>query len=428
MSSPRPWLAHLEQFGIKLGLASISAIVEALGRPDRRFDVIHVAGTNGKGSVSAMVAHALSSAGHRTGLYTSPHLVRLEERFRVNGRSLGAGALDRALGDVRETVERLRSRGMLEGEPTYFEATTAAAFLAFAEERVRVAVIEVGLGGRFDATNVVSPLATAITSIDFDHQAQLGSTLSAIAGEKAGIIKPSVPVVVGEVPHEARTVIERTARELGAPSIGPAALSQLDEDPGGHAVVQVEVGAATLGPLRLSLAGAHQVANAAVAVSLLEVAGSRGLTMEPSHIAAGLTTTRWPARLETVVTPRGRAIVDGAHNPAGTRVLASYLTRRHPSGVPIVFGAMRDKPLAEMIGPLAGVARPLVCTRAPGARAATAGDVASVARDCRGLEVVECDDLEAALTEAWARSPEIAVAGSLYLAGAVLAHLGVPVD
>jgi dihydrofolate synthase/folylpolyglutamate synthase len=425
---PRPWLDHLEQFGIKLGLARISAIVDELGRPDLRFDVVHVAGTNGKGSVSAMVARALSTAGYRTGLYTSPHLIRLEERFRIDGRAVDSDTLDRALEEVRAAVERLRARGVLEAEPTFFEATTAAGFLVFAASAVRVAVIEVGLGGRFDATNVVTPLATAITSIDFDHQAQLGSTLSAIAGEKAGIIKSGIPVVVGEVPAEAHAVIERTAEPLGARVIGPAGVSTVGEDPGGHAIVQVALEAGPTAPLRLSLAGAHQVTNAGVAARLLEVVARRGLRLETADIASGLTTARWPARLETVVTRRGRAIVDGAHNPAGARALASYLERRHPAGVPVVFGAMRDKALAEMIAPLLRVARPLVCTQAPGARAATADELAAIARASEGREVVLGSNLEVALAEAWARGPEIVVAGSLYLAGAALAHLGVPVD
>ena len=424
----RQWLAHLEQFGIKLGLASISAIVEELGRPDRPYHVVHVAGTNGKGSVSAMVARGLSAAGHRTGLYTSPHLIHLEERFRIDGRSIEPSDLEHALRDVRDAVERLLARGLLEAEPTYFEATTAAALLVFAEKDVDVAVIEVGLGGRFDATNVVSPVATAITSIDFDHEAQLGSTLGAIAGEKAGIIKTRVPVVVGVLPAEARTVVAQVAHDRSARLVEPAAVVAAGQSADGHEVVHVELAGETAGPLRLSLAGPHQMANAGVAVRLLEVLGAVGLRVTPAHIVAALTTTRWPARLDTVVTPRGRAIVDGAHNPAGARALASYLKQRHPRGLPVVFGAMRDKALAEMVAALVPIARPLVCTQAPGARAATADELAAIARLDTDAAVTICDELDAALACAWERGGEIAVAGSLYLAGAVLELLDVPVD
>jgi dihydrofolate synthase/folylpolyglutamate synthase len=426
--SPREWLAHLEQFGIKLGLESVAAIVAELGHPDGRYDVIHVAGTNGKGSVSAMAARALSSAGYRTGLYTSPHLVRVEERVRVDGRSIDPARLDEALLAVRSAAERLRGRGVLAAEPTYFEATTAAAFVAFAAEGVRVAVVEVGLGGRFDATNIVSPIATAITSIDFDHEAQLGFTLEAIAGEKAGIIKPGITVVTGELAPEARVVVERVAAERSAPLVGAAPVTRVGREDDGHDLVQVTFQDETIGPLRLSLAGAHQVGNAAVAVRLLEVVRGRGFDITGADIAAGLTATRWPARLETVNTPRGRALVDGAHNPAGARALASYLSARHRAGLPIVFGAMRDKSLAAMIAPLVPLARPLVCTTAPGARAASAGEIAAVAREIPGSVAIMRDDLDVALADAWAVGPDIVVAGSLYLAGAVLARLGVPVD
>jgi dihydrofolate synthase / folylpolyglutamate synthase len=192
--------------------------------------------------------------------------------------------------------------------------------------------------------------------------------------------------------------------------------------------VHVALALGTLGPLRLSLAGAHQMANAGVAARLLEVLGEAGLRVEAAHIAAALTTTRWPARLETVVTPRGRAIVDGAHNPAGARALASYLKQRHPGGLPVVFGAMRDKALADMVAALVPIARPLVCTRAPGARGAAAEELAAIARSNEGATVTICDELDAALASAWEHGGEIAVAGSLYLAGAVLDLLDVPVD
>ena len=295
----RAWLAHLEQFGIKLGLDTITAIAGALGHPERACPVLHVAGTNGKGSVSAMAGHALTSSGLVTARYTSPHLVRLEERFAVDGRPVPAASLDAALDQVRSAVAQLRSAGALTVEPTFFEATTAAAFVLFRAAGAQLAVIEVGLGGRYDATNIVAPLVTAITSVDLDHQAQLGTTLTAIAGEKAGTIKPGVPVVIGPLAAETRAVVEAVAREQAAPLVdafaGVGVVAHLDR---GHFQVTITTPARRYGPLRLALAGRHQVDNAVVAVRLLETAAERGVGVTGEAIERGLTDARWPARLE----------------------------------------------------------------------------------------------------------------------------------
>ena len=432
MSAPdsRGWLAHLEQFGVKLGLDTIASLMGAVGHPEHACPVLHVAGTNGKGSVSAMVAHALSAGGLVTARYTSPHLVRLEERFAVDGRSVATRSLDAALDEVRRAVGQLQSAGTLTVEPTYFEATTAAAFLLFRAAGADVAVIEVGLGGRYDATNIVAPLVTAITSVDFDHQAQLGTTLSAIAGEKAGTIKPGVPVVVGPLPDEAREVVETVARAQGAPLVDAMAGVVIDARPD-HGRYQVTIATPTgrYGPLRLALAGRHQVDNAVVAVRVLETAAARGLPVSPTAIECGLTEARWPARLEQLDTPRGRIVIDGAHNPAGARALASYLQDAHPGGLPLVVGVMGDKAADEMLRALARVARPLVLTRAPGGRAADPHDLAAIARlVAPGVAVLVEAEIDAALACAWSHGPLIVVAGSLYLAGNVLARLGAVID
>src|SRR5688572_26401514 len=192
------------------------ALVAELGHPERAFRSVHVAGTNGKGSVTAMVDAALRAAGHRSARYTSPHLVDLTERFAIDGRAVSGADLGAAAADVRDAIESLVRDGTLEVRPTFFEATTAIAFELFKRAGVDVAVLEVGLGGRLDATNVVSPTLTAITSIAFDHQRYLGTTLREIAREKAGIIKPGVPVVVGMVPDDADAVIQQIARERGS--------------------------------------------------------------------------------------------------------------------------------------------------------------------------------------------------------------------
>ena len=426
----RSWLTHLEQFGIKLGLDTITAIAGALGHPEHACRVLHVAGTNGKGSVSAMVAHALTSSGLVTARYTSPHLVRLEERFAVDGRSVSSLSLDAALDEVRTAVSRLQAAGTLTVEPTFFEATTAAGFVLFRTAGARVAVIEVGLGGRYDATNIVAPAVTAITSVDFDHQAQLGTTLASIAGEKAGTIKPGVPVVVGPLPDEARAVIDAIARQQAAPIINAFDGVHIDARPDrGRYEVTIATPAARYGPLRLALAGRHQVDNAVVAVRLLETAAARGLTITPEAIESGLTDVRWAARLEELDTPRGRILVDGAHNPAGARALTSYLQDVYPDGLPLVVGVMVDKALDQMLAALAPVARPLVLTRAPGARAADPQHLASIVRTVApDVEMFVEPDVDAALDRAWSHGPVIVVAGSLYLAGDVLARLGAAVE
>ena len=426
----RAWLAHLEQFGIKLGLDTIGVLMDALGHPERACPVLHVAGTNGKGSVSAMVSHALTSSGLVAARYTSPHLVHLEERFAVNGQPVSRVALDTALGQVRDTVAHLQSAGTLTVEPTFFEATTAAGFILFRQARADLAVVEVGLGGRCDATNIVAPLVTAITSVDFDHQAQLGTTLAAIAREKAGTIKPGVPVIIGPLAAQARAVVDDTARALGAPVVDAFDdVSVEHRRDGGHFQVTVTTPTRRYGPLRLGLAGRHQVDNAVVAVRLLEVAATRGVPVTADAIAQGLTDVRWPARLEELGTPRGRLLIDGAHNPAGARALASYLADLHPAGLPMVVGMMADKALDEMLAALTGVARPLVLTRAPGARAADPRHLADIARAVApGTEIVVEPDLDAALGRAWSHGPLVVVAGSLYLAGEVLARLRPPIE
>jgi dihydrofolate synthase/folylpolyglutamate synthase len=404
--------------------------MHAVGHPERACPVLHIAGTNGKGSVSAMVAHALSTSGLVTARYTSPHLVRLEERFAVDGRPVSTRSLDAALDEVLRAVGHLQSAGTLTVEPTYFEATTAAAFLLFRAAGADVAVIEVGLGGRYDATNIVAPLVTAITSVDFDHQAQLGTTLSAIAGEKAGTIKPGVPVVVGPLPDEAREVVEAVARAQRAPLVDARADVAIDARPD-HGRYQVTITTPTrrYGPLRLALAGRHQVDNAVVAVRVLETAAVRGLPVSGTAIESGLTEARWPARLEQLETPRGRLLIDGAHNPAGARALASYLQDAHPGGLPLVVGVMGDKAADLMLRALTRVARPLVLTRAPGARAADPHDLAAIARSVApGVAVIVEPEIDAALACAWSHGPLIVVAGSLYLAGNVLARLGTVID
>jgi dihydrofolate synthase/folylpolyglutamate synthase len=422
----RAWLSGLEHFGIKLGLANIGAICGALGSPERRFRSLHIGGTNGKGSVAAMVDAALRAAGCRVGRYTSPHLIRLEERFTVAGEPVGAEALDSAIQVVRAAVDTARRTDAPDLRPTFFEVTTAAAFELFARADVDIAVLEVGLGGRFDATNVVTPLATAITSIAFDHEQHLGHTLAAIAFEKAGIVKAGVPVVIGDLPGEARAVVERACRERGATlhdAAAECAVRRVRVE--GRTVVEMTTARRGYPPVTLALRGDHQARNAAVAVRLLELADERGIAVPAEAVTAGLASARWPARLDLVDAGAGREVlVDGAHNPAGAAALADYIRAEWREGLPVVFGAMRDKDIAGMLAALAPVARPFIATTAPGTRSASVDELAAVARALGIDDLLACAEVGDALAAGWVRARRIAAAGSLYLAGRVLSLVG----
>ena len=399
---PLSYLFSLEQFGIKFGLGNISAIVAKLGHPERAFQSVHVAGTNGKGSVTAMVDAALRAAGHLSARYTSPHLVDLTERFTIDGRSVDEAALVAAVDRVRQTVDALGADGTLDVQPTFFEVTTAAAFELFRDARVEVAVLEVGLGGRLDATNVVSPIATAITSIAFDHQLHLGNSLAAIAREKAGIVKPGVPVVVGPLDREAADAIAAIAA--------------------GRDAEIIEASAADADGFVVGLPGVHQRTNAGVAVRLLRLLDACGVSVPREAIAAGLAEPQWPGRLETRRLADGREmLLDAAHNPAGAAALASYLKAAESGRRPLVFAAMKDKSVREMFAALLPVVDRLIVTRASTKRSADPEMLAAIAREVEPSMPIDVEPAVAdALSRAWRASPRIVVAGSIFLLGDVL--------
>lgn len=337
----------------KLGLERIRAVLAAIGDPQRAFRSVHVAGTNGKGSTCAMIEAGLRAAGFHTGLYTSPHLVEPTERIRISGVQVTPEEFQRAFDAVHWTAERLD----LDCHPTYFETITAMAFWLFREKGVETAVLETGLGGRLDATNVIEPALTAITSIDFDHEAYLGHTLEAIAGEKAGILKRGVPAVFARQRPEAAAVLENRATELGVrvARAGQVEISDLEMDARGS---MLSVGG--LGKFYCPLAGEHQVDNAITAALAL-----RELGVPPEGIA----NARWPGRLEHVA-PNPDIILDGAHNPAGARALAAYLKRFYDGRrLWLIYGAMRDKAVEEVAGILFPLAQELIFTAVDSERA-----------------------------------------------------------
>ena len=416
--SPLDRLFALEQFGIKLGLDNIRIILAALGNPERTWRSIHIGGTNGKGSVAAMVERGLRAAGLRTGRYTSPHLDRIEERVALDGTPVDRETFESVTAHVLGVVDRLlaegRSRqGVGEGGltvlPTFFEVSTAVAFEVFRRHAVDVAVVEVGLGGRFDATNVLTPTIAAITSIAFDHERHLGRTLSDIAFEKAGIAKAGVPLVIGRLPPEAAARIAAVAAEVGAPIVDA------------HAAI----GDRRYPPLTLALEGRHQLDNAAVAVAIMERWSAMVSHVPTAAIVTGLTDCEWPARLEWLRLPGGgELLIDAAHNPAGAAALASYLEDARSGKLPIVFAAMADKDLGGMIAALAPVASLFVATTVPHGRARSADDMAAAIRNHAGaVRVIAAPTPELAVERALDHASRAVAAGSIYMVGPLRARL-----
>ncbi len=403
---------------MKFGLENMRILCAALDHPEQRFAPIIIGGTNGKGSVTAMTSAALHAAGHRVGRYTSPHLERLEERFVLFEREVETSDLRDAAETIRQAVDRLIAVGTLSGPPTFFECATAIAFELFRRHEVSIAVLEVGLGGRLDATNVVSPIAAAITSIDFDHQAQLGNDLTSIAFEKAGIIKPGIPVVCGPLPPEADAVIAETCRTRAAMLIRAREDIQVAGAGGGQGV-DFRSAAHRLTGVHLALEGQHQIDNAAVAMRLLETIAERGFAVSAEHIRAGLTTAEWPGRLEHLTWRGASVLLDAAHNPAGARALASYLDSRQWQGATLVFGAMRDKDVGGILAPLLPVIGRVICTTADSPRAMTATDLADLVRRLGSPHsTVDAISNPRAALEAAARPGErVVVAGSIFLVG-----------
>lgn len=409
------YLRSRSELGKKFGLATIQALVEEMGHPERAYPTLLVAGTNGKGSVVAYVDAGLRASGLRVGRYTSPHLVRVHERIAVDGREISERELDHAIHAVRAAAGRLIARGRIKAHPTYFEALTAAAFFRFRRRRIDVGVLEVGLGGRLDATNVSDPLVSAIVSIDFDHEAFLGRTLGRIAREKAGVLRRGCEAILGPVPAGARRAILSVARRVEARITDAMAGVSIEEN-GPRIDVRTPQHAY---PAVRPMLGDYQVTNLAVALRLLEAARRAGLPVDLDAVPRGMNKVSWPGRLQWLG-GRPRVLLDGAHNPAGARALARYL--EHVGPFVLVFGVMRDKDVRSMAEALFPLARYVVLTRAMSRRAATPAEIARrVGRLATRAHRVSDPARALVLARHLAgRGGTVVVAGSLYLVGAIL--------
>jgi dihydrofolate synthase / folylpolyglutamate synthase len=427
----------------KLGLQNISTLLQVLHDPHQEFRSILIAGTNGKGSVAAFVESVLRASGVKTGLYTSPHLVRIEERIQVSGKAIGESDFARLTQLIKDNVTLLLDshqgevgQPRLDRHPTYFEMVTAIAFSYFAEQRVDIAVLEVGLGGRFDATNVVDPLVAVVTNVDFDHQQYLGNRLEQIAFEKAGIIKPRsyqgsdpLPVVCSSKEPTVREIIQSRCRAAGAHLFTGLDGIEFRAEPDALGRFRLELNAiqgASLG-LQIPLPGEHQVENALTAIQALMAIQSETV-IEPGILKQGIEATRWPGRLE-IVGERPRLIVDGAHNPAGAEAVRKYCRQfLRDRGMIMVFGALRDKPVVEMGRTLFPLAQEIILTRIASERAIDPRHIAESLPEFRSRYVFS-SSAEQALDAARIKAGEdkvILVVGSLFLVGEIQEALKLP--
>jgi dihydrofolate synthase/folylpolyglutamate synthase len=399
LSLGRELAAPTQAAAAKFDLENISVLNERLGRPDRAYPSAHIAGTNGKGSTAAFLESILRRAGFRTGLNTSPHLEKINERIRINGTEVSDEAFAETFTRIRGVIEELLAAGKLRAHPTYFECVTAMAFEYFARERVEFAVFEVGLGGRLDATNILSPVVTIITRIDFDHENFLGHSLREIAGEKAGILKPEVPLVLAEQRPEAREVILARAQELGCPVTEASDQRSLEISP--------------------SLPGRFQLQNAQNAVAAARVLQNRGYRIPADAITDGIANTVWPGRLEKLQS-NPDVYLDGAHNPSAAFELATFLEQNFAGRkIWLLFAALRDKAVDEVAGLLFPRAEEVILTAPRTSRAISPAQLAEIAghHAARFSVIPEAEQaLDYALSKD-APDDAIFITGSLYLVG-----------
>jgi dihydrofolate synthase/folylpolyglutamate synthase len=418
----RELAAPTQAAAAKFDLENISTLADRLGRPQRAYPSAHIAGTNGKGSTAAFLESILRCAGFRTGLNTSPHLERINERIRINGREISDDSFAETFTRIHDLIEELLADGKLRAHPTYFECVTAMAFEYFARRRVEFGVFEVGLGGRLDATNILQPVISIITRIDFDHENFLGHSLREIASEKAGILKLGIPVVLAGQHPEAREVILARAKQLDCSAIEPARLFHAYEESfaGGFIRARVtETASGTMFNLAPSLPGRFQLHNALNALAAARFLQNRGFRISNDAITQGIANTVWPGRLEKLQS-NPDIYLDGAHNPSAARELATFLEQNFAGRrIWLVYAALRDKAVDEVAGLLFPRAVEVIFTAPRTSRSISAAQLAEIAGHyAPHFSVIP--DAEKAFDYALAKAaPEDAVfiTGSLYLIG-----------
>lgn len=420
-----------KRFGVHLGLERIEKLLSNLGNPHHQVPVIHVAGTNGKGSVCAYLSSVLTEAGYRTGRYTSPHLIDWSERICLNERQISSEKLGELLIQVQEAIDPQ------EESPTQFEIFTAAAWLYFASQKVDVAVVEVGLGGRLDATNIcVKPLVAIITSISRDHLQQLGSTVGEITKEKAGILKSGCPVVIGKLPLEAEIVVRKHANQLQCPIIQPQPAKELSD---GWAQVEIQTEDKNSSELSITksikyylpLKGKIQLINSALAVAALEILQQQGWQIPDNAIVEGLAKTKWSGRMQWTSWKGHKLLLDGAHNPGSAAALADYVNKivqrdsnQPEARVAWVMGILSTKEHDEIFKALLQPNDELYLVPVPDHSSANEKELAKLAHNiCPGLNFCDTyDDLWSALETAFSsnlssKNNLVVLCGSLYLVG-----------
>jgi dihydrofolate synthase/folylpolyglutamate synthase len=404
------WVFDLQKFGIKFGLSSTLRLLARLGLPYQEGRYVHIAGTNGKGSVAAMLSAILTRAGYPVGLYTSPHLVSFQERYRLRDQEVSADRLLALINEVRAAVDDTEL-------PTFFEFATAMAFLYFHQAGAAPIILETGMGGRLDATNIVQPLVAVITNIARDHEEHLGEGLLAIAGEKAGIIKPGVPLVTYARQKQVRGLFRHRCQEVGAPFYqGGVDFKSRGKSGGTLDYFGLEQ---QLPGLTLSLKGRHQYSNAAVTLAVAELLNRNGFPLSETVVREGLKEARWPGRLEQL--PQDpRILLDGAHNPAAALILSQNLKHSRTNGrLILVMGVMADKDVDAILARLLPLAQTVIFTQPRYFRAAATRDLARRAQPY-GLEILQTPRVATAVQQAQSLAgPEdrIVITGSLYTVG-----------
>ncbi|MFL6439464.1 MAG: bifunctional folylpolyglutamate synthase/dihydrofolate synthase [Terriglobales bacterium] len=430
--APELWTHKGETPRRKFDLEHMRVLTEALGHPERRFPSVIVAGTNGKGSTSATLASILREAGYRTGLYTSPHLVRVNERIAIDGEAISDPEFAEMHSRIEEISQALTSAKKLDQHPSFFETLTAMALEYFASTRVEIAVLEVGIGGRLDATNVADPLLSVITDVSFDHTEWLGNTLTEIAREKAGILRRNGTLLTLPQYPEVNDALGDVVRQLGSrvinatayiPPITPASEDFATESAGlPHNRYPIEVLGQQI-TIDSPLAGRHQLRNIALAIATaVELNQSFGYRVSPQDIGEGITKTVWAGRFQ-VIPGSPEIVLDVAHNPAGAWALRSALSSRY-NGAPltIIFGAMRDKAIGEIAEILFPLAEEVIATKANSPRAASPEEIREIAGHV-GTEITAAASVREAIDFARQRGRTLVITGSVYLVGTALEQL-----